>query len=158
MVIRLRLKSKLRETASRVAEDLQRRYDLLFLHLETPKPVRLTAIVRWGILNSKFPALEWESPVPTQATEDYLAGELDHCLPPPIGEKYWAQVVNRFVTGCSQLDKVTRSLSRGYRTTCSMRGWQTTQALNSETGYQFVKVALPTARRISIDRSSSRGV
>jgi hypothetical protein len=46
--IRLNTKSKERETASNVAEDLQRRYDSLFLRSETLKLVRLAA-VRWSI-------------------------------------------------------------------------------------------------------------
>ena len=75
--IRLLAGPKVWRTASKVAEDLQRRYDLLFLHLETPKPVRLTTAVRWGISNLKIPAHAWKSPAPIQVIEDYLADELD---------------------------------------------------------------------------------
>jgi hypothetical protein len=91
---------------SKVAEDLQRRYDLLFLHLETPKPVQLTSIVRWGISNSKIPAHAWKSPVPTQVIEDYLADEPDDPPASPIPEKDWVQVVNKFISRCDHLDKI----------------------------------------------------
>ena len=106
-VIRLRLQPKIRETASKVAEDLQRRYDLLFLHLETPKPLRLTSIVRWGISNSKIPAHAWKSLIPTQVIEDYLPGEPDDFPASPIPEKDWVQTVADFISGCHHLYKST---------------------------------------------------
>jgi len=105
--IRLRLKPEARESVSRAAEDLQRRYDLLFLHLETPKPLRLTSIVRWGISNSKIPAPTWKSPVPTQVIEDYLADEPDDPPASPIPEKDWVQVVADFISKCDHLYKIT---------------------------------------------------
>ena len=102
--IRLGAKPKSREAASKVAEHLQRRYDLLFLRLETPKPVRLTATVRWGISNLKIPAHAWKSPVPTQVIEDYLANEPDDRPASPVA-KDWAQVVNEFISRCKHLDE-----------------------------------------------------
>ena len=98
----------MRETASKVTEDLQRRYDLLFLRLETPKPVRLTAALRWGISKLKIPAHAWKSPVPAQVIEDYLAEEPDGHLAPPILVD-WVQVVNKFIPLCSYLDNATES-------------------------------------------------
>jgi len=92
---------------SKVAEELQRRYDLLFLHLETPKPLRLTSIVRWGISNSKIPGHGWKSPVPTQVMEDYLADEPDGPPASPIPEKDWTQVVTDFISKCDCLYKMT---------------------------------------------------
>ena len=105
--IRLRLQPKARESALRMTEDLQRRYDLLFLHLETPKPVRLTAAVRWGISNLRIPAHAWKSPVPTQVIEDYLADEPDDPPASPIPKKDWVQVVNKFISICDRLYKTT---------------------------------------------------
>ena len=96
----------MREAASRVGEDLQRRYDLLFLRLETPKPARLTAAVRWGVSNSKIPAPAWKSPVPTQVIEDYLADERDDRPASSIPED-WVQVVSKFISRCDQLDYAT---------------------------------------------------
>ena len=95
-----------REAASKAAENLQRRYDLLFLHLETPKPVRLTAAVRWGILDSKPPTHAWKSPIPTWGMEDYLADEpVDPLAPSSL--KDWVQVVNKFISGYGYLDNPT---------------------------------------------------
>jgi hypothetical protein len=104
--IRLRLKPRARELVSKVAEDLQRRYDLLFLHLETPKPLQLASIVRWGISNSKIPAHAWKSPVPTQVIEDYLADEPDDPPASPIPEKDWVLVVTDFISKCDHLYKI----------------------------------------------------
>ena len=96
-----------------MAEDLQRRYDLLFFHLETPKPVRLTAVVRWGILNSKIPAHAWKFPAPTQVIEGYLADESDDHPASPI-LKDWAQVVKKFISRCDHLDKTMESQPRSF--------------------------------------------
>ena len=104
--IRLGAKPKLRRAASRVGEELQRRYDLLFLRLETPKPVRLTAGVRWGVSNSKIPAHAWISPVSTRVIEDYLADERDE-RPSSSISKDWVKVVNKFIFRCDQLDYAT---------------------------------------------------
>ena len=95
-------KPNVREAASRVGEDLQRRYDLLFLRLETSKPARLTTAVRWGVSNSKIPASAWKSPVPTQVIEDYLADEQNDRPASSIPED-WVQVVNKFTFRCNQL-------------------------------------------------------
>lgn len=95
----------MRERASKVAVDLQRRYDLLFFRLETPKPVRLTAAVRWGISNSRVPICAWKSPVPTQVIEDYLADEADDCPASSTLEKGWVQVVDKFVSRYDHLYK-----------------------------------------------------
>jgi hypothetical protein len=97
-----------------VAEDLQRRYDLLFPRLGTPKPVRLTAAVRWGISNSKIPAHAWKSPVPTQVLEDYLADEPVDRPASSILKNDWAQVVNEFVSRCDRLDKTTEPEPRPF--------------------------------------------
>lgn len=105
--IRLRLRPEVRESASRVAEDMQRRYDLLFLHLGTPKSLQLTSILRWGISNSKIPAHAWKSPVPTQMIEDYLPDEPDDWPTSPIREKDWVHVVADFISKCDHLYKVT---------------------------------------------------
>ena len=88
-----------------MADDLQRRYDLLFFHLEIPKPLRLAAAVRWGVSNSKIPARAWKSPVPTQVIEDHLADEQNDRPAPSVLEKDWVQVVNKFISGCDHLDK-----------------------------------------------------
>ena len=106
MAIRLSAKPKVLETALRVAADLQRRYDLLFLRLGTPKPVRLTGAVRWGILNSNIPAHAWKSPVPTQVIEDYLTYELVDQPVLSVGED-WVQVVNKFISRCDYLENAT---------------------------------------------------
>lgn len=53
--------------------------------------------------------------------ENYLAEESDNFLISPISEKDWVQVVNRFVTRCSHLDKVTGPFSHGYRSRVSSR-------------------------------------
>ena len=103
--IRVRLDPESRELTSKAADDLQRRYDLLFLHLETPKPLRLTSIVRWGISNSKVSAHAWKSPVPTQVIEDYLTDKPDDPPASPITEKDWVQVVKKFISICDHLDK-----------------------------------------------------
>lgn len=89
-----------------MGEDLQRRYDLLFLHLDTSKPLRLTSIVRWGISKSKIPAHEWKSPVPTQVIEDYLPDEPGDFPASPISEKDWVQVVANFISKCEQLYRI----------------------------------------------------
>ena len=102
-VIRLRVKPEVREAVSKVAEDLQRRYDLLFLHLGAPKPLRLTSIVRWGISNSMVPAHSWKLPVSTQIIEDYFLDKPDDYLASPILEKDWVRVVADFVSRCKQL-------------------------------------------------------
>ena len=107
VTIRLRSKPKARELASKVTEDLQRRYDLLFFHLETPKPLRLNSIVRWGISNSKIPAHAWKSPIPTQVIEDYLTEEPDDPPTLPIPEKDWVHVVTDFISKCDHLYKTT---------------------------------------------------
>lgn len=104
--IRLRLKPKARELVSKVAEDLQRRYDLLFLHLETPKPLRLTSIIRLGISNSEISARAWKSRVPTQMIEDYLADEPEDPPASPIPEKDWVQVVTDFISKYDHLYKI----------------------------------------------------
>lgn len=118
----------MREAASKVAEDLQRRYDLLFLRLETPKPMRLTAAVRWGISNSKIRAHAWKSPVPTRVIEDYLADEPED-RPASQILKDWVQVVEKFISRCDHLDKTTesdpRSFSRRGRSRGRSRGSRT---------------------------------
>lgn len=81
---------------------------MLFLRLETTKPIRLTTAVQWGILNSKIPAHLWKSPIPTQVIEDYLAAEPAGDRPAsPILKKDWVQVVNEFISMCDHLDKAT---------------------------------------------------
>lgn len=122
MAIRLGANPKVLEIASKVAGDLRRRYDLLFFLLETPKPVRLTAAVRWGISNSRIPTHAWKSPVPTQVIEDHLAdkqGEQDdHPAPSTpedgaqVAKKDWVKVVNKFISGYDHLDKMTESEPR----------------------------------------------
>jgi len=81
-------KEKTREKALRVAECLQRRYDLLFLHLTNPKPVRLTATLRWGISNSRIPAHALKLFVPTRLIEGYLADKLDPLFRWSLGTGY----------------------------------------------------------------------
>ena len=88
-----------------MAGDLQRRYDLLFLHLETSKPLRLTSIVRWGISNSRIPAHAWKPPIPTQVIEDYVPGEPEDHPTSSIPEKDWVQVVTNFISKCDHLYK-----------------------------------------------------
>lgn len=111
MVIRLGAGPEVREVTSKAAEDLQRRYDLLFHHLETPKPARLTAAVRWGISNSKIPAYAWKSPVPTQVIEDYLADEPDY-HPAPLTPRDWVEVVNEFISKWDHLEKAADEAAR----------------------------------------------
>jgi len=111
MTIRFGAGSKARETAPKVAEVLQRRYDLLFLHLKTPKPVRLTDALRWGISNSKIPAHAWKSPVPTQVIEEYLIDESYSRPAPSIPKKDWVQVVNEFLPWCDHPNETTESES-----------------------------------------------
>jgi len=103
MIIRFGAKEKTREKALRVAEYLQRRYDLLFLHLKNPKPVRLTAILRWGISNSRIPAHAWKSFVPTLLIEDYLTDSAS------LVPEDWVRVVNEFISGCGHLDETVES-------------------------------------------------
>lgn len=102
------VKPKARGAAAKVAEDLQRRYDLIFLRLETPKPVRLTAAVRWGISNSNIPAHARKSPIPTQVIEGYLAD--DRPALSILGG--WVQVVDKFISKCDHLDGEAESDSQ----------------------------------------------
>jgi len=108
MIIRFGAKGKTRKKALMVAECLQRRYELLFLHLKNPKPVRLTAILRWGISNSTIPAHAWKSFVPTRLIEGYLADKLDD---PPVSlvPGDWVRVVNEFISGCDHLGEIVES-------------------------------------------------
>jgi len=97
-----------------VAEDLQRRYDMLFFHLKTPDPVRLTDTLRWGISNSKIPAHAWKSPVPTQLIEDYLTDKSDDPPASSIPERDWVQVVNKFISRCDHLNTTTEPEPRPF--------------------------------------------
>jgi len=91
------------------AEDLQRRYDLLFLRLNAAKPARLTAAVRRGISNSKITTHAWKSPVPTGVIGDYLADKPDGRRASSIVERDWVQVINGFISRRDYLDKTTES-------------------------------------------------
>ena len=110
--IRLRVQPKIREEVSRVAEDLQRRYDLLFLHLESQKPLHLTAALRWGISNSKIPAHTWKSYLPTEVIAHYLADESGDRIFPSRPEKNWGQEVTEFIVKCTHFDEAMRSGQR----------------------------------------------
>jgi len=73
--------------------------------METPKPLRLTAAVRWGASNSKIPAHAWKLPVPTQVIEDHLADASNDRPASSVLENDWVQVVNKFISRCDHLDK-----------------------------------------------------
>ena len=117
-----------------MAEDLQRRYDLLFLHLNTQKPARLTAALRWGISDSRIPAHAWKSPVPTQVIEDYLADNLDDRSASSIFDKDWEQVVNKFISKCDHLGETKEPepsyLPRSDRPRARSRASSTTSSIS----------------------------
>jgi hypothetical protein len=94
------------ETASKVAEELRKRYDLIFLHLDPPISVPLTAVVRWAVSTSKVHPQAWKAPVSTSVIEEYLAelspsGPLDET-------KDWSLVVDEFTSKCDELDRARR--------------------------------------------------
>lgn len=112
--IRVSVLPKRLEAAARVALDIQRRYDLLFLHLEIPAPARLTEVMRWGISASKIPPHAWKSPIPTEVIEEYLSesGKVDRGRSDsPVQIMDWKQVVDTFISKCDELDQ-TRGRQR----------------------------------------------
>ena len=96
------------DAATRAAGDLRKRYDLLFLHLEAPTPVRLTAVARWAVSVSKIPPHAWKTPIPTLVIEEYLSentNEGGSGSSPRTHTKDWKRVVNEFVSRCDELDQ-----------------------------------------------------
>ena len=96
------------DAATRAAGDLRKRYDLLFLHLETPTPVRLTAVARWAVSVSKIAPRAWKTPIPTLVIEEYLSENVDESgdgSSPRIQTKDWKRVVGEFVSRCDELDQ-----------------------------------------------------
>ena len=96
------------EAAARVAIDLQRRYDMLFLHLETSKPVLLTAVVRWAASAPKIPAQSWKAPIPTIVMEEYIsesAGKNGVGSNSTARVVDWKPVVDDFIAKCDELDQ-----------------------------------------------------
>lgn len=114
--IRLGVLPKTLEAATKTAGDLRKRYDLLFLHLETPTPVRLTVVARWAVSVSKIPPHAWKTPIPTQIIEKYLsenANESSSRPNPRIQTKDWKRVVDGFVSRCGELDQTRRRRRSG---------------------------------------------
>lgn len=106
--IRLSVSPKTLEEATRVAGDLRKRYDLLFLYLETPTPARLTAAARWAISVSKIPPHTWKAPIPTDVVEEYLVEnthESSGGTSSPIQTKDWKRGVDKFISRCDELDQ-----------------------------------------------------
>ena len=96
------------EAAGRVAIDLQRRYDMLYLHLETSKPVLLTAVVRWAASASKIPAHSWKIHIPTTVMEEYISESvgkdgIGSNSTARVGD--WKPVVDDFISKCDELDQ-----------------------------------------------------
>jgi len=107
--IRLGVLPKTLDAATRAAGDLRKRYDLLFLHLEAPTPVRLTAVARWAVSVSKIAPRAWKTPIPTLVIEEYLsenANESGSGSSPQTHTKDWKRVVDEFVSSCDELDQV----------------------------------------------------
>lgn len=106
--IRLGVLPNTLESATRAARDLQKRYDLLFLHLEAPTPARLTTVARWAVSASKIPPHAWKTPIPTAMIEEYLsenANEDGSGSRPQIQTRDWKRVVDEFVSRCDELDQ-----------------------------------------------------
>lgn len=106
--IRLGVLPKTLDAAIRVAGDLRKRYDLLFLHLETHTPVRLTAVARWAVSVSKIAPHGWKAPIPTLVIEEYLSENANHNgsgSSPRTQTKDWKRVVDEFVSRCDELDQ-----------------------------------------------------
>ena len=110
--IRLRALPKTKETASKVAGELRKRYDLFFLHLDTQVPARLTSIIRWAVSTSKIPQREWKAPIPTSTIEEYLAENPDvdsgSSSEPQGQKKDWKLEVDKFISKCGRLDQERR--------------------------------------------------
>ena len=106
--IRLNVPPKTLEAATKVAGDLRKRYDLLFFHLGTSKPARLTAVARWAISVSKIPPHAWKASIPTLIIEEYLSKNTGNNSEssPPIQTKDWKRVVGEFVSKCDELDQM----------------------------------------------------
>ena len=107
---RLSVLPKTLETASKVAKDLRKRYDLLFFSLETPTPARLTAVARWAVSATRIPPHEWKAPVPTSVIEEYLAESTNAnggSNPKPRTQmRDWKLVVEKFISTCDELSSV----------------------------------------------------
>ena len=106
--IRLGVLPETLEAATRAAGDLRKRYDLLFLHLETPTPARLNAVARWAVSVSKLPPHAWKDPIPTAMIEEYLSqksSENGSGSSLQIQTKDWKRVVDEFVSRCDELDQ-----------------------------------------------------
>ena len=106
--IRLGVLPNTLDAATRAAGDLRKRYDLLFIHLETPTPARLTAVARWAVSVSKIPPHAWKAPIPTPIIEEYLsenANEGGSGPSPRIQVKDWKRVVDEFIAKCDELDQ-----------------------------------------------------
>jgi len=105
--IRLSVPPKTLETASQVARDLRRRYDLLFFRLETPTPARLTAVARWAVSASRIPPHTWKAPIPTSMIEEYLAESTNtnggFNPKPQTRMRDWKLVVEEFISTCDEL-------------------------------------------------------
>jgi len=95
------------DTASKVAKELRKRYDLLFLRLETPVPVQLTAVARWAVSASKIPSQAWKAPITTWMIEEYLAENVntdsESNAELQIQPTDWKLVVDEFISTCDEL-------------------------------------------------------
>ena len=106
--IRLGLPPKTLEATTRAAGDLRKRYDLLFLHLETTTPARLTAVARWAASVSKIPLHAWKAPIPTAMIEEYLSRNNsvdDSASNSQTQTKDWKRAVDDFISRCDELDQ-----------------------------------------------------
>jgi len=112
--IRLSVPPETLEKASKVAVDLRKRYDLIFLRIGTPTPVRLTTVTRWAVSTSKVPPNAWKKPVPTSMIEEYLAENVNANSAnsnPRAQISDWWVVVDEFIFMCDELGQ-TRELHR----------------------------------------------
>lgn len=107
--IRLNVLPETLEAAARAAGDLRKRYDLLFFHLGTTKPARLTAVVSWAVSVSKIPAHAWKAPIPTSMIEAYLsenAAENSSGTSSPVQmTQDWKRAVDEFISKCDEMDQ-----------------------------------------------------
>ena len=107
--IRLGVLPKTLEAALKVAEDLRKCYDLLFLHLETSVPARLTSVARWGISALKIPTHTWKAPLPTSLIQEYLAENIDansgSSSKLQTETRDWKLMVDGFISRCDELEK-----------------------------------------------------